>query len=93
VGTSASHVIQEHARLEQLQVKDWEDVVSEDEATEEAELVRVQQEIERLWQEQEAITKRQATSQCAEARRQHINRERERLAKLQYTIDILHQQE
>jgi hypothetical protein len=48
VGTIASHVIQEHAGLEQLQVKDWEDVVSEDEATEEAELVRVQKEIERL---------------------------------------------
>jgi hypothetical protein len=35
----------------------------------------------------------QAITQCAEARRQHINRERARLTELQYTIDILRQQE
>jgi predicted phosphohydrolase len=36
------------AKFKQLQVEDWKDEVSEDEATEEAELARVQQEIERL---------------------------------------------
>jgi hypothetical protein len=46
--SSPSHDIQEHAELEELQGKDWEDVLSEDEAAEEAELARVQQEIERL---------------------------------------------
>jgi hypothetical protein len=51
-------VIQENAGLKQLQVKDWEDDTYEDEGVEEAELARVQQEIERLCQEQEAITRR-----------------------------------
>jgi hypothetical protein len=37
--------------------------------------------------------RRQAITQCAEAHGQHINRERAKLAELQYTIDILHQQE
>jgi hypothetical protein len=50
-----------------------------------------QQEIERLYQEQESIMRRQGDAQHAEAQRQHINRERTRLAKLQYTVDILHQ--
>jgi hypothetical protein len=36
--------------------------------------------------------RRQAATQHAEARRQHINRERVRLAELQYTVDILRQQ-
>jgi hypothetical protein len=69
-------VIQEHVELEQLQVKDWEDKASEDKAEEEAELARVQQEIKRLHQEIEAITRRQAAAQRAEVRRHHINRER-----------------
>jgi hypothetical protein len=90
---SPIQAIQENAELEQLHVEDWKDKASEDEAVEEAELARVQQEIERLRQEQEAITRRQAVPQHAEARRQHINRERARLAEVQYTIEILRQQE
>jgi hypothetical protein len=37
--------------------------------------------------------RRQAIVEHAEARRQHINRERARLAELQYTVNILHKQE
>jgi hypothetical protein len=37
--------------------------------------------------------RRQAAAQWAEARRQHINRERAMLAELQYIVDILRQQE
>jgi hypothetical protein len=37
--------------------------------------------------------RRKAITQRVEARRQHINREQTRLAELQYTIDILRQQE
>jgi hypothetical protein len=48
--------------LKQLQVEDWEDETSEVKAAEEAELARVQQEIERLHQEQEVITRRQAVA-------------------------------
>jgi hypothetical protein len=48
---SPIQVIQEHTELEKLQVKDWEDEASEDETEEEAELDRVQQEIESLRQE------------------------------------------
>jgi hypothetical protein len=59
---SLSHDTQEHVELEQLQVEDWEDALLEDKATEEVELARVQQEIERLRQEQEAIIRRQATT-------------------------------
>jgi hypothetical protein len=40
-----------------------------------------------------SIMRRQVIAQCAEAHRQHISRERVRLAELQYTVDILHQQE
>jgi hypothetical protein len=57
-----------------MQVKDWDEEEEGDEAaTEEEELIRVQQEIERLRQEQESIMRRHAIAQCAEARRQHIN--------------------
>jgi hypothetical protein len=63
-------------------VKDWEDEAFKDEATEDEELARVQQKIERPRQEQEAITRRQAATQRAEGRRQHINRERARLTEL-----------
>jgi hypothetical protein len=72
-------------------VQDWDEEAYKDEAAKEEELIRVQQEIERLRQEQESITRRQAAAQCAEARRQHINRERARLVELQYNIDILRQ--
>jgi Tfp pilus assembly protein PilN len=58
------------------------DVASDDELAEEVELAKVQHEIKHLHQEQEAITRRQATVQRAEARRQHINRERVRLVEL-----------
>jgi hypothetical protein len=60
-------------------VEDWEDKAYEDKATKVEALARVQQEIDRLWQEQEAITRRRASTQCVKARRQHINRERARL--------------
>jgi hypothetical protein len=77
-----------------MQVQDWDEEEEGDEAaTEEEELIRVQQEIERLRQEQESIMRRHAIAQRAEAHRQHINIERTRLAELQYTIDILCQQE
>jgi hypothetical protein len=56
-------------------------------------LNRVQLEIERLRQEQESIMRCQAVAQCTEAQRHHINRERARLAELQYTVDMLRQQE
>jgi hypothetical protein len=56
--SSPIQVIQEHAELEHLQVSDWEDEASKDEAAEEERLARVHQEIERLRQEQEAITRR-----------------------------------
>jgi hypothetical protein len=53
-------VIQDNTELEQIQVEDWEDEAYEIKAAEEAELVRVQQELDRLHQEQEALTRRQA---------------------------------
>jgi hypothetical protein len=74
-------------------MEDWEDEAFEDEALEEAEVARVQQEIEHLLQEQEVITRRHAAAQHAEARRQHINRGRAGLAELQYTIEIIRRQE
>jgi hypothetical protein len=66
---SQIQVIQGEVVLKQLQVEDWEDEAFDDEAAEEAELARVQQEIEHLYQEQEAITDRQATTQRVEVRR------------------------
>jgi hypothetical protein len=87
---SLIQVIQDNAELDQIQVEDWKNEAIEDEAAEE-ELARVQQEIERLCQEQKAITRREAATQCAEARRQHINREGARLTELQYTIELLRQ--
>jgi hypothetical protein len=75
-------------------VQDWNEEAEEIEAAaEEEELNRVQQKIERPRQEQESIMRRQAIAQCAEPLQQHINRERAMLTKLQYTIDILHQEE
>jgi hypothetical protein len=85
---------QRDAELDQVQIHDWDEEVEEDEAaTEEEELARVQQEIERLWQEQEFILRRQAVVRRVEASRQNINRERARLAELQYTLDVLRHQE
>jgi hypothetical protein len=69
-------------------VQDWDEEAYEDEAAEEEVLIRIQQEIKRLRQEQESIMKRQAVAQRAEARMQHINRERARLVELQYNVDI-----
>jgi hypothetical protein len=63
-------------------VQDWDEEANEDEAAIEEELISIQQEIERLQQEQESIVRRQAVAQCAEARRQHINREQTRLIEL-----------
>jgi hypothetical protein len=39
---SPNQVIQENAKLEQIQLEDWEDEASKDKVAEEAELVRVQ---------------------------------------------------
>jgi hypothetical protein len=50
---SPIQVIQGNTKLEQIQVEDWED-----EAAAKAELAKVQQEIERLHQEQETINHR-----------------------------------
>jgi hypothetical protein len=80
--------------LDQVIVQDWGEEAEEDKvAVEEEELIGVQQEIERLQLEQESNMRRQAITQCVEAHRQHIKRERARLKELWYTIDILHQQE
>jgi hypothetical protein len=87
--SSPIHVIQENAELEQVQVEDWEDEAFEDEAAEAEELGGVQHEIERLHKEQETIARRQATTQHAEAKRHHINRERARLEELQYIVRIV----
>jgi hypothetical protein len=59
---SLIQIIQDNAELEQIQMEHWEDKAFEDEAAKEEELARVQQEIERLHQEQEAITRRHATA-------------------------------
>jgi hypothetical protein len=59
----------------------------------EEELARVQQEIKRLLQEQETITRRQVAVLCSEDRIHHIDRERARLAELWQIVDILCQQE
>jgi hypothetical protein len=56
---------------------------------EEEELIRIQQKIKRLCQDQESIMRRQAAAQRAKARRKHINRERARLTELQCSVDIL----
>jgi hypothetical protein len=85
---SPIQAIQANPEVKQLQVEDWED-----KAAKEAELARVQQEIVQLHQEEEAITRRQTPTHCAEARRQHINRERASFAELPYTIEIIRQQE
>jgi hypothetical protein len=48
--------VQDNAKLDQIQVQDWDAEAEEDEvAAGEEELARVQQEIERLRQEQESI--------------------------------------
>jgi hypothetical protein len=73
-------------------VQDWDEEAYEGEAAkEEEELISVQVEIERLYQEQESILIRQIAAQRAEAQRQHINKEQVKLAELQYNIDILRQ--
>jgi cupin superfamily acireductone dioxygenase involved in methionine salvage len=77
------------AELGQVQV-DWDEEDEEEgEAIEVEELARVQQEIERLRQEQEYILRRQVAVQRTEPHRQNINRERVRLVEMQYTVDIL----
>jgi hypothetical protein len=80
---SLVQVIQGDTELDQIQVQDWDEGVYEDEAVEEEDkFIQVQQEIERLRLEQESIMRGQAAAQCAKSRRQHINRERARLAEL-----------
>jgi hypothetical protein len=79
---SPIQVIQENAELKEVQVDGWEDEASEDEVIEEAELAKVQQDIERLHQEKEAITRRQAVARRAKAKREFINKKRARLEEL-----------
>jgi hypothetical protein len=86
-------VNQDEAELNQIKVQDWDEAEEDEAEAEENELISVQQEIERLREEQESIMRRQVATQRVEARTQHINRERARLMELQYTIDILRQQE
>jgi hypothetical protein len=75
-------------------VQDWDEKAYEDEPVEEEEeLIQFQQQIKRLHQEQESIMRSQEATQCTEARRQYISREWARLTELQYTVDILCQQE
>jgi hypothetical protein len=82
------------AELDLVQIDAWDEEAEEEEAAaEEEELARVQQEIERLWQEQESILRRQAAIQHIKTHRQTINRERARLAEMQYNLDILRQRE
>jgi hypothetical protein len=82
------------AELDQIQVQDWDEEAEKIKAAaEEEELIKVQHEIEMLRQEQESIMRHQAVAQCVEAWRHHINSERARLTELQYTIDVLRQQE
>jgi hypothetical protein len=91
---SLVQVIHGDPEFDQIQVQDWDKESDEIEAAaKEDELIRVQQEIEGLWQEQETIMRQQEITQRTEARRQHINRESVRLVELQYTVDILCQQE
>jgi hypothetical protein len=88
---SSIHVIHDDREFNQIQVQGWDEEAEEIKATtKEEKLIRVQQEIERLRQEQKYIMRHQAIAQRAEARRQHINRERARLAELQYIVDTLH---
>jgi hypothetical protein len=64
-------------------VQYWDEEVEKDKATvEEEKMVRVLQEIERLWQEQKSIMRRKAIAQRAEVPRQHINKERARVVEL-----------
>jgi hypothetical protein len=79
--------------LHHIQINDLDEEAEEEAAaTEQEELARVQQEIERLRQEQESIVRRKVAMQCAEARRQNINREQARLAEMQYNLYVLHHQ-
>jgi hypothetical protein len=57
---SSSQAAQDQGGLGQHQDEAWDEEDSEDKATIEVELAQVQQAIERLRQEQEIITKRQA---------------------------------
>jgi hypothetical protein len=87
---SPIHTLLGDAKFDQVQIIYWgKEAKEEDAAAEEEELAKVQQEIERLRQEEESILRRHAAAQHAEARRQNINRERARLPKMQYTLDIL----
>jgi hypothetical protein len=76
--------------LDHIQINDSDEEAKEEaDAGEEEELTRVQQEIERLQQEQESILRRKVAMQCAEACRQNISREQERLAEIQYNLYML----
>jgi hypothetical protein len=88
---SPIHTLLGDEEFDQVQISDWDEEAEEEEAAAEEEgLAIVQQEIEKLWQEQESILRRQAAVQRTEAHRKNINRERARLTKMQYTLDILH---
>jgi hypothetical protein len=65
---SSLQAIHGDTELDQTQVQYWDEEAEEIEAViEEEELIRVQQKIERLWQEQKSIMRCQAIAQCAEA--------------------------
>jgi hypothetical protein len=66
---SPLQVIQDNTDLEQVPVEDWDEEAFKDEAVELDELVRVQQEIERLRLKQEANMRRQAAVRQAKDRR------------------------
>jgi hypothetical protein len=88
--TSPTQTLPGDVNLDHIQINDSDEEAKEEaDAGEEEELTRVQQEIERLRQEQESILRRKVAIQCAEARRQNINREQERLAEMQYNLYML----
>jgi hypothetical protein len=60
---------QDESKLNQIKVQDWDEAEEDEAEAKENELIRVHQEIERLRQEQESIMRRQAATQCTEARR------------------------
>jgi hypothetical protein len=86
---SVVQVIHDDPEFDQIHVQDWDEEAKA--AADEEELIRVQQEIKRLRQEQESIMRRQAIAQRTKVQWQHINREHVRLTELRYNINFLHQ--
>jgi hypothetical protein len=77
---SPIHILLANAKIDHIQINDWDEEAEEEAAAAaEEELAGVQQEIERLWQEQESILRRQAAMQRSKVCSQIINREQARL--------------